>query len=72
MDSSSTKDGGEAGLIIESPQGEMQKHALKFMFRASNNEVKFETLIEGIELSSTAGQIQLGHTQTPASSQLAQ
>ena len=28
----------------------MQEHALKFMFKASNNEVKYEALILGIEL----------------------
>jgi len=34
MDGSSTKDGSDAGLIIESPQGERHDRALKFMFKA--------------------------------------
>ena len=37
MDGSSTRDGSRAGLIIESPTGARYEHALKFMFKASNN-----------------------------------
>ena len=55
MDGSSTKDGSRAGLIIETPQGERCEHALKFMFKAYNNEVECEVLIAGIELCYTAG-----------------
>ena len=42
VDGSFTKDGGGADLIIKSPQGEWNEHALKFMFKASNNEVEYE------------------------------
>ena len=55
MDSSSTKDGSGVGLIIESPQGERHKHALKLMFKVSNNEAEYEALIAGVELCYTAG-----------------
>jgi len=55
VDGSSTKDGSGAGLIIETPQGERQEHTLKFMFKASNNEVEYKALIAGVELCYTAG-----------------
>ena len=55
MDGSSTKGGSGAGLIIESPTGTWYEHALKFMFKASNNEDEYEALVAGIELCYTAG-----------------
>jgi len=51
----STKDGSEAGLIIESHDEARYEHALKFMFKASNNETEYEALIARIELCYTAG-----------------
>ena len=50
MDGSSTKDGSGAGLIIESPTKAHYEHALKFVFKASNNEAEYEALVTGIEL----------------------
>jgi len=44
-----------AFLIIERPQGEWHKHALKFMFKASNNEAEYEVLIVGVKLCYTLG-----------------
>ena len=55
VDGSSTKDGSGASKIIKSPQGEHHEHALKFMFKASNNEAVYEALIAGVELCYTAG-----------------
>jgi len=55
VDGSSTKDGSGVGLIIESPTGARYEHALKFMFKASNNEADYEALVAGIELCYTAG-----------------
>jgi len=55
VDGSSTKDGSGAGLIIESPGRTRYEHALKFMFKASNNEAEYEALIAGLELCYTAG-----------------
>ena len=52
---SSTKDGSRADLIIKNPQGMKQEHALKFMFKVSNNEAECEALIVGIELCYTTG-----------------
>jgi len=55
VDGSSTKDGSGAGLIIESSNGARYEHALKFMFKASNNEAEYEALIAGIELCYAVG-----------------
>jgi len=54
VDGLSTKDDNGTGLIIESPQGVRCEHALKFIFKASNNEAEYETLIAGVELCYTA------------------
>ena len=54
VDGSSTKDRSGAGLIIKSPSDQRYEHALKFMFKASNNEAEYKTLITGIELCFTA------------------
>ena len=54
-DSSSTKDKSSAGLIIETPHGEMYEHALKFMFKASINQVGYEAQIAEIKLCDVAG-----------------
>ena len=55
VDGSSTKDESGASLIIKSPIRTRYEHALKFMFKASNNEAEYEALIMGIELCYTAG-----------------
>ena len=55
IDGLSIKDGSGVGLIIESPAGVQNEHALKFIFNASNNEAEYKALIAGIELCYTAG-----------------
>ena len=55
MDGSSTKDGSGANLIIEGPTGARYEHALKFMFKASNNEAEYEALVAGMKLCYTVG-----------------
>ena len=55
VDGLSTKDGSGADLIIESLSGARYKHALKSIFKASNNEAEYEAIIAGIELCYTAG-----------------
>lgn len=55
MDNSSTKEGSGTGLIIEIPPGQRHEHTLKFMFRASTNEVDYEVLIASLELCHSSG-----------------
>jgi len=55
VDSSFSQDSSGAGLIIKSPQGKRQEHALEFMFKASNNEARYEALIATVKLYYRAG-----------------
>ena len=54
-------------LIIENPTGTRYEHALKFIFKASNNEPEYEALITGLELYYTAS---ANHVQAFSDSQL--
>ena len=43
--------GSGAGLILTSPEGIDIKYALRFGFRASNNEAEYEAIIAGLNLA---------------------
>ncbi|KAL0418994.1 UNVERIFIED_CONTAM: hypothetical protein Sradi_1312900 [Sesamum radiatum] len=45
VDRSSTAQGNGAGIVITSPQGEDMEFAIKFNFKASNNEAEYEALV---------------------------
>ena len=48
----SLNDGGSgASLILISPKGHLMHCALRFRFKASNNEAEYEALIKGLELA---------------------
>ena len=49
-DGSSTENGSGAGVVITSPEGKSFEYALKFSFKASNNEAEYEAAIAGLEL----------------------
>ena len=51
MDGSSNDGGSGASLILVSPEGHRIHYALRFGFKASNNEVEYEALIEELELA---------------------
>ena len=51
MDGSSNDGGSEAGLILISPEGHQMHCALRFEFKASNNEAEYEALIVGLKLT---------------------
>jgi len=44
-----------AGLIVVSPTGRVYEQALKFLFKASNNEAEYEALLGGMDLCYTLG-----------------
>ena len=50
MDGSSNEGGSGAGLILVSPKGHRMHYALRFGFKASNNEAEYEALIAGLNL----------------------
>ncbi|KAL0444468.1 UNVERIFIED_CONTAM: hypothetical protein Slati_2169500 [Sesamum latifolium] len=43
------------GIVITSPQGEDLEFTIKFGFKASNNEAKYETLVIGMRMAHEAG-----------------
>ncbi|KAL0458396.1 UNVERIFIED_CONTAM: hypothetical protein Slati_0466800 [Sesamum latifolium] len=55
MDGSSTIQGSGAGIVITSPQGEDLEFAIKFDFKASNNEAEYEALAIGMRMAHEAG-----------------
>ncbi|XP_071912192.1 uncharacterized protein [Coffea arabica] len=55
VDGASSKEGCGAGLLLISPTGEELPYALRFDFRASNNESEYEALIAGMEITRKLG-----------------
>ena len=51
MDRAANAQGSSAGLILTSPDGIDVEYTLKFGFQASNNEVEYEAVIAGLNLS---------------------
>ncbi|XP_077228399.1 uncharacterized protein LOC143861356 [Tasmannia lanceolata] len=51
VDGSSNKSGCGAGLILTGPDDFTADYALRFGFRASNNEAKYEALLAGMSLA---------------------
>ncbi|KAL0288773.1 UNVERIFIED_CONTAM: hypothetical protein Scaly_2720700 [Sesamum calycinum] len=55
VDGSSTAQGSGAGAVITSPQGEDVEFAIKFDFKASNNEAEYEALVPGMRIAQDVG-----------------
>ena len=51
VDAVANAQGSGAGLILTSPEGIDIEYALKFGFRASNNEAEYEAVIAGLNLA---------------------
>ena len=51
VDRASNAQGSGAGLILTSPEGIDIEYALRFGFRASNNEAEYEAIIAGLNLA---------------------
>lgn len=49
-DGSSRNVGAGAGVVLISPEGKTIEYALKFLFRATNNEAEYEAAIAGLQL----------------------
>ncbi|KAL0319679.1 UNVERIFIED_CONTAM: hypothetical protein Sradi_5229400 [Sesamum radiatum] len=54
-DGFSTTQGSGAGIVITTPQGEDLEFTIKFGFKASNNEAKYEALVIGMRMAHEAG-----------------
>ncbi|KAL0420618.1 UNVERIFIED_CONTAM: Ribonuclease HI [Sesamum latifolium] len=55
VDGSPTAQGSGAGIILTTPQGNDMEFAIKFEFKASNNEAKYEALVLGMRMAQDAG-----------------
>ncbi|KAL0355400.1 UNVERIFIED_CONTAM: Ribonuclease HI [Sesamum radiatum] len=55
IDGSSTTQGSGAGIVIMTPQGEDLEFAIKFRFKASNNEAEYEALVIGMRMAHETG-----------------
>ena len=51
VDGAANAQGSGAGLILTSPEGIDIEYALRFGFRASNNEAEYEAVIVGLNLA---------------------
>ncbi|KAL0413039.1 UNVERIFIED_CONTAM: hypothetical protein Sradi_1505600 [Sesamum radiatum] len=55
VDGSSTTQGSDAGIVITTPQDEDLEFAIKFDFKASNNEAEYEALVIGMRMTHETG-----------------
>ncbi|KAL0453904.1 UNVERIFIED_CONTAM: hypothetical protein Slati_1368500 [Sesamum latifolium] len=55
VDGSSMAQGSGASIVITTPQGEDLEFAIKFNFKASNNEAEYEALVIGMRMAHEIG-----------------
>ncbi|KAL0278040.1 UNVERIFIED_CONTAM: Retrovirus-related Pol polyprotein from transposon, partial [Sesamum radiatum] len=55
VDGSSTAQDNGASIVITTPQGEDLEFAIKFAFKASNNEAEYEALVIGMRMAHETG-----------------
>ncbi|CAL9024352.1 unnamed protein product [Prunus brigantina] len=55
MDGSSSRKGSGTGLVLKTPDDTMIEYAIRFQFRASNNEAEYEALLAGLRLAHSTG-----------------
>jgi len=55
VDGSSNQQGSGVGIILEGPNGVLIEQALRFAFKASNNQAQYEALIVGMLLAKEMG-----------------
>ena len=55
VDGSSNSKGSRAGIILEDQSGVSIEQSLRFMFKAKNNQVKYEALIASLRLAKELG-----------------
>jgi len=55
VEGSSNQQGSGVGVILEGPNGLLIEQALRFTFKASNNQAEYEALITGMLLAKEMG-----------------
>ena len=51
VDGSSTQHAGGIGVVMQSPEGDKLKHKIRLQYQATNNEIEYEALLKGLELT---------------------
>ncbi|CAL8088577.1 unnamed protein product [Prunus armeniaca] len=59
VDGSANQQGCGASLVLTTPDGTKVEYALRFNFRTSNNEAKYEALLAGLRLAKSMSAIQI-------------
>ena len=54
-DGSSTQQGGEAGIVITSPEKDVLKYGVQLKFSITNNEAEYEALLAGLRIAKACG-----------------
>ncbi|GAU47407.1 hypothetical protein TSUD_403880 [Trifolium subterraneum] len=67
VDGASNIRGSGAGVVLEGPDGVMIEQSLRFAFKASNNQAKYEALIAGMRL---AKEMEVANLRAKSDSQL--
>ncbi|XP_065635387.1 uncharacterized protein LOC136070035 [Quercus suber] len=55
VDGSSNRQAGEAGIVLQSPEGDTVECMVRLEFPTTNNEAEYEALIAGLDLVKAAG-----------------
>ena len=55
VDGSSILYAGGIGIILKSSEGDKLKYAAYLQYQTTNNEVKYEALLKGLELAKSLG-----------------
>ncbi|KAK0601168.1 hypothetical protein LWI29_021826 [Acer saccharum] len=55
VDGSSNTHGSGAGVVVSTPEGDSVECALRFDFKATNNQVEYEALIAGLKVCTVLG-----------------
>ena len=51
VDGSFTQHAGGISVVLQSPEGDKLKHKIHLQYQATNNEVEYEALLKGLELT---------------------
>ncbi|KAK0583481.1 hypothetical protein LWI29_037424 [Acer saccharum] len=55
VDRSSNTHGSGAGVVVSTPEGDSVEYALRFDFKATNNQAEYEALIAGLKVCTVLG-----------------
>ena len=59
IDGSSTKNVGEIGIVLKSPEGDIIKQAVRLQYSITNNKAEYEALLTGLKMAKILGAVEL-------------